>query len=176
MKYSGDGTIGLTVCNSREAATLVLGAVETEKALPLASLPGSVMTIDGIEIAYENVSRATAEGFYGTGVLVIGDDTFVPIINGSDMYVTTAIDDDEEVKEALQDIADTDEAEQPDAIATMVSFLSDEGKDALKAIAEDESEDLQATAKLVMDTIEPPDEAEATEEQPAAAEEEKPAE
>lgn len=159
MKYTNDVSIGLGACDSMEAALQALKDVSTGDLLSLADLPGSAVVVDGEAISYDQISKASADGLYGAGVLQIGGQ-FIPIINAGDLNFTTTIDDDEEVREALQSIADTDEAEQPEAIATMIGFLSDGGKDALKAIAEDENEELQATAKLVMDTIEPPDEAE----------------
>lgn len=134
----------------------------TEEIEP-ASMPGSIVINgeNGDEFNLDKIVKITDAQFYGKMILAIRGEPiqFIPVTNAIGTLVTSDVDDEDEVSEALQAIADLpeDEAGRAKAVEELVPLLTDNGKVYVGQFADDEGHALQSAAQLVRDTYNPPE-------------------
>lgn len=154
MKFTCQDVNALGPVGTKEEALRLLES-STDVLVPGDLHPKTIVILDGQEYPIDQIKEITEFERYGKGVIDLGDDQFAPILHLYQATVATVqVDDEDEVREALQVVADAGDDEKAGEVAKLVELLTDNGKDTVEGIADDEDDELNASAKLVQDALE----------------------
>jgi len=151
-----DVVVALAVCGSEEEALKSLESLEEQDSAIMPEELSSSLVIDshndGNQVPYSAIIEIENTIVYGKGIIVIGGQ-FIPVANVQGTIVTTDVDGDEEVREALCRISEIEyEGEKKTAIAELKSLLTESGKEEVSAIAGSD-DPLSEVARLVDEAI-----------------------